>query len=133
MVITRQVGRSMATQLDRVNSDTLEDLRQKLQEAEQTIMKLRRRLADYTEADVPIPSKGYIETRTGRYLDGQKVYSIYEAANLCRPRVSYDVAYRYIRDGYWTAEQNPENRVWYVHATNQFVKRPHKSPDRRKR
>ncbi|HEX2621830.1 MAG TPA: hypothetical protein VHL11_16850 [Phototrophicaceae bacterium] len=143
MVVTRQIGKAMANQVSRVNTDPdyllerNEELQREVDRQVELIRKLRGQLAKYAEHESTgeeLRQRGYVETPKGRFLDGQRVYTVYEAAALCTPRISHWIARRYVIDGYWIADKYPDNNQWLIYAeqANGFVKRPPKKPQRRR-
>lgn len=117
-MITKEVGRAMAAQLDRVNNSP-DRLRERIEELEQAneslvaeVLSLRAALeAAQLMIDDLADGKPAAQPPPGDTYQGRPVLSIKEAAK--RAGVSYWIAFGYVQTGWWKAEQKP-NKEWVV-------------------
>ena len=118
-MMTRQVGRALAAQLDRVNQNP-DRLRERIAELEQANEMLVAKVARLTAAleahqtiiDDLVEGKP-AQPPPGDTYNGRPVLSISEAAE--RVGLSYWTAFGYVQTQYWEAHQKA-NKEWVVFA-----------------
>lgn len=134
---TRQIARAMAEQVERVNTDPVRlleiigELRQTIVKKDRAIEILQQQLEFVSDGE-QLQQSGYYEygkSEKKRYLDGKRVFTLQEAAK--KGGVSYWIAQKYMDQGWWKGEKKPGSNEWLVYATNSFVRRPRKKPQRR--
>jgi hypothetical protein len=118
-MMTRQVGRALAAQLDRVNQspDRLRERNAELEQANESlvaeVLSLRAALeAAQLMIDDLVDGKPATPP-PGDTFNGRPVLSIREAAK--RANVGYWTAFGYVQDQWWEAHQKP-NKEWVVFA-----------------
>lgn len=132
-MITNKIAASMANQLDRVNSksrdnrdpDYLESL---LEEAEQTIQTLKRRLE---RAEGRTDQKPHVADNTPRdavLYHGRPVLTVNQVAK--KLGISYWKAYRVVQTGFWLYETN-ESGHYMIYADQPLTVPPRKNKSRR--
>lgn len=119
-MITKEVGRALATQLDRYNSHP-KQLRERIAELEQAneslvaeVLSLRAALdAAQLMIDDIADGKPAAQPPPGDTYQGRPVLSIREAAK--KAGVGYWTAFGYVQSHWWDAQQKP-NKEWVVFA-----------------
>jgi DNA-binding IclR family transcriptional regulator len=112
MMITKQAGRAMAAQLDRVNDairhEEIARLQRENDRLRQQIAQLREQLAAYEDQGYSAPKRAI-----GKTIDGRPVLSIKEVATMLHE--PYYRVWRAIEAGYIAATQD-SSRQWRVYG-----------------
>jgi hypothetical protein len=120
MVLNRKATHAMAVQVNRVNLDNLDALREENARLLAEVHRLRELLK---QAQITAPdaiSRGYVETPAGKTYNGRPVIMLEEAT--LKTGVNYWTIYRYVTTGTWQGVQLPDRR-WLVY-TDQPLNRP---------
>lgn len=118
MVMSRQIARAMGEQVRRVNQDAAD---QTIDELRAEIERLQNLLQKQQPAQVPTAKNSPTASGEPMMYAGRPVISVQQAA--LKAGVSYWIASRYVRDGWWKAVQiNP--RKYAVYEDQAFTLRP---------
>jgi hypothetical protein len=127
MVLNRKAAHAMAVQVNRVNLDNLDALRQQLDAALKEIDRLKnvnRKLSERLNI-----SESNIVQKATMFWKNRPVITLEEAAAVAG--VGYWTAYRYAAlEGFWEGDQR-QNGQWMVYADQSIVRRPKKKREKK--
>lgn len=122
--ISRDIGRAMSTQLERVNH-TPERLLERIAQLEDQLDLLRGMLrvkeSENTDLRAVLESRGSDRPAAPQLFNGRPVITPNEAA--ARTWTSRSTVNRYLTSGYWQGIQVPGSNRWWVYADQPLVKK----------
>lgn len=148
-IVSRQVARAMASQLDRVNADPVERLKEKLMKGDHNGQELAKLLNGYQREVTDLQNilqqrdrevealRGEIErlrqrlaasedagalSRAALTFHGQPVITVRDAS--ARSGLSGATVTRYCQSGWWKAHQDPTSSRWFIDAEQPLTPKP---------